>query len=391
MIDIVVDKKNENETIAVIENGKIVELYESNDECKHERNEGNIYSGIIKDIIPGMQAAFVDIGTEKNSFIHVKDIIPQIDEKIITKEEPKIKDVVKTNQKILVQVQKDSNDKKGARTTTHIKLTGKYLILLPQTTIVTISQKIEDEEEKKRLLNIVKSNLPQNMGAIVRTIAEKQEESNIIAEIKELEKEWIKIYKKFEENDNKAELLYKSPSIVEKIIIDLPEEKIVSIKVNNKENYDILKEKLKNKTINLILEENVNLIEKYDLEKQIEKTKQRKVWLNCGGFITIDATEALVAIDVNSGKFVGKSSLEDTIYKVNYEATLEIVKQIRLRDIGGIIIIDYIDMHKDENKEKIEKLLRETLKQDTAKTQVEGFTKLNLMELTRKHICAHNS
>ncbi len=391
MIDIVVDKKNENETIAVIENGKIVELYESNDECKHERNEGNIYSGIIKDIIPGMQAAFVDIGTEKNSFIHVKDIIPQIDEKIITKEEPKIKDVVKTNQKILVQVQKDSNDKKGARTTTHIKLTGKYLILLPQTTIVTISQKIEDEEEKKRLLNIVKSNLPQNMGAIVRTIAEKQEESNIIAEIKELEKEWIKIYKKFEENDNKAELLYKSPSIVEKIIIDLPEEKIVSIKVNNKENYDILKEKLKNKTINLILEENVNLIEKYDLEKQIEKTKQRKVWLNCGGFITIDATEALVAIDVNSGKFVGKSSLEDTIYKVNYEATLEIVKQIRLRDIGGIIIIDYIDMHKDENKEKIEKLLRETLKQDRAKTQVEGFTKLNLMELTRKHICAHNS
>lgn len=391
MIDIVVDKKNENETIAVIENGKIVELYESNDECKHERNEGNIYSGIIKDIIPGMQAAFVDIGTEKNSFIHVKDIIPQIDEKIITKEEPKIKDVVKTNQKILVQVQKDSNDKKGARTTTHIKLTGKYLILLPQTTIVTISQKIEDEEEKKRLLNIVKSNLPQNMGAIVRTIAEKQEESNIIAEIKELEKEWIKIYKKFEENDNKAELLYNSPSIVEKIIIDLPEEKIVSIKVNSKENYDILKEKLKNKTINLILEENVNLIEKYDLEKQIEKTKQRKVWLNCGGFITIDATEALVAIDVNSGKFVGKSSLEDTIYKVNYEATLEIVKQIRLRDIGGIIIIDYIDMHKDENKEKIEKLLRETLKQDRAKTQVEGFTKLNLMELTRKHICAHNS
>ena len=391
MIDIVVDKKNKNETIAVIENGKIVELYESNDECKHERNEGNIYSGIIKDIIPGMQAAFVDIGTEKNSFIHVKDIIPQIDEKIITKEEPKIKDVVKTNQKILVQVQKDSNDKKGARTTTHIKLTGKYLILLPQTTIVTISQKIEDEEEKKRLLNIVKSNLPQNMGAIVRTIAEKQEESNIIAEIKELEKEWIKIYKKFEENDNKAELLYNSPSIVEKIIIDLPEEKIVSIKVNSKENYDILKEKLKNKTINLILEENVNLIEKYDLEKQIEKTKQRKVWLNCGGFITIDATEALVAIDVNSGKFVGKSSLEDTIYKVNYEATLEIVKQIRLRDIGGIIIIDYIDMHKDENKEKIEKLLRETLKQDRAKTQVEGFTKLNLMELTRKHICAHNS
>ena len=134
-----------------------------------------------------------------------------------------------------------------------------------------------------------------------------------------------------------------------------------------------------------------NLLEKYELEKQIEKSKQRKIWLSCGGFITIDQTEALVAIDVNSGKFTGKSTLEETVYKVNYEATIEIAKQLRLRDIGGIIIIDYIDMQKEENKYKIEKLLKESLKQDRAKTQVEGFTKLNLMELTRKHICSHNS
>ena len=135
----------------------------------------------------------------------------------------------------------------------------------------------------------------------------------------------------------------------------------------------------------------LNLIKKYELENQIEKAKQRKVWLNCGGFITIDPTEALVAIDVNSGKYTGKNTLEETVYKVNYEATIEIAKQLRLRDIGGIIIIDYIDMKDVEHKEKIEKLLKETLKQDRAKTQVEGFTKLNLMELTRKHICAHNS
>ena len=135
----------------------------------------------------------------------------------------------------------------------------------------------------------------------------------------------------------------------------------------------------------------LNLIKKYELENQIEKAKQRKVWLNCGGFITIDPTEALVAIDVNSGKYTGKNTLEEAVYKVNYEATIEIAKQLRLRDIGGIIIIDYIDMKDIEHKEKIEKLLKETLKQDRAKTQVEGFTKLNLMELTRKHICAHNS
>ena len=174
----------------------------------------------------------------------------------------------------------------------------------------------------------------------------------------------------------------------------MPENKISKIQVNDKKEYEELKENLetiRESKIKLELLENENLLNKYELEKQIEKSKQRKVWLNCGGFITIDPTEALVAIDVNSGKFTGKSTLEDTIYKVNYEATIEIVKQLRLRDIGGIVVIDYIDMQKEENKEKIEKLLKEKLKEDRAKTQVEGFTKLNLMEMTRKHICSHNS
>ena len=148
---------------------------------------------------------------------------------------------------------------------------------------------------------------------------------------------------------------------------------------------------MQEQNIKIELSENVNLLEKYDLEKQIEKSKQRKIWLKCGGFITIDSTEALIAIDVNSGKYTGKSTLEETVYKVNYEATIEIAKQLRLRDIGGIIIIDYIDMQKQENKDKIEQLLKTVLKQDRAKTQVEGFTKLNLMEMTRKHICSHNS
>ena len=344
----------------------------------------------MKDIIPGMQAAFVNIGTEKNSFIHVKDIIPQVDEKIEKKIEPKIKEIIKTNQKLLVQVQKDSNDKKGARTTTHIKLTGKYVILLPHTTIVTVSQKIQDEAEKNRLIKLVKENLPENMGAIIRTAAEKKENEIIIEDIQKLQEQWQEIYQEFEKSDSKAQLLYTSPSIVEKIILDLPSEKIDSIIVNSKEDYSKLEQVICPK-IKLTLEENENLIKKYELENQIEKAKQRKVLLNCGGFITIDPTEALVAIDVNSGKYTGKNTLEETVYKVNYEATIEIAKQLRLRDIGGIIIIDYIDMKDMEHKEKIEKLLKETLKQDRAKTQVEGFTKLNLMELTRKHICAHNS
>ena len=391
MIELIVNKKEDSKIIAILENGKLVEIYEENKENIKARNEGNIYLGIVKDIVPGMQAAFVDIGTEKNSFIHVKDVIPQVDEKIEKRPNVKIRDVLKPNQKILIQIQKDSNDKKGARTSTHIKLTGKYLIFMPNTNIVTISQKIENEKERERLLNIIKEELPENTGVILRTAAEKKSREELKGDLEQLIKKWNKIKAKFEKETDKPELLYQSPSIIEKMILDLPEDRIERIEVNDQKEYDEIKQILADVNENIKIEKEENLLEKYELEKQIEKSKQRKIWLNCGGFITIDPTEALVAIDVNSGKFTGKSTLEDTIYKVNYEATLEIARQLRLRDIGGIIIIDYIDMLKEENKEKIEKLLKETLKSDRAKTQVEGFTKLNLMELTRKHICSHNS
>ena len=391
MIELIVNKSNDTKIIAAVENGKLVEIYEENEQSQKARNEGNIYIGIVKDIVPGMQAAFVDIGTEKNSFIHVKDVVPQVDEKIEKRIDKKIKDVVKSGEKILIQIQKDSNEKKDARTSTHIKLTGKYVILMPNTNIVTISQKIENDKERERLLEIVKNVLPENTGAIVRTAALKKNGEEIEKDLKQLVEKWKKIKAKFDKAPNKPQLLFKSPSFLEKLILDLPENKIEKIEVNEQKEYEEIRKMLNDINEKISLELNENIFEKYELEKQIEKTKQRKIWLNCGGFITIDQTEALVAIDVNSGKFTGKSTLEETVYKVNYEATIEIAKQLRLRDIGGIIIIDYIDMQKQENKEKIEKLLKESLKQDRAKTQVEGFTKLNLMELTRKHICSHNS
>ena len=395
MIEVIINKQQENQIICLVENGKLIEVYNENKKSKKARNEGNIYLGIVKDIIPGMQAAFIDIGTEKNSFIHVKDVVPQVDEKTEEKDENlKIKDVVKTNQKLLVQVQKDSNDKKGARTTTHIKLTGKYIILMPNTNIITISQKITEQKEKDRLLDIVKKNLPENMGAIVRTAAEKEKSDELVKDLKRLKDKWNKIQEQFNKSKGKPELLYESSTILEKMLLDLTKNKIEKIIINDKKEYEEINKKLETlqeKNIKLELDKNNNLFKRYEIEKQIEKSQQRKIWLNCGGFITIDLTEALVAIDVNSGKFTGKSTLEDTVYKVNYEATIEIAKQLRLRDIGGIIIIDYIDMKKQENKDKIEKLLKDVLKNDRAKTQVEGFTKLNLMEMTRKHICSHNS
>lgn len=389
MIELIVNKKNDIKTICVVENGTLVEFYEESKDSIKARNEGNIYSGIVKDIVPGMQAAFVDIGLEKSSFIHVKDLMPQVDEKIEERKDEKINNVVKAGEKILVQVQKDSNDKKGARISKHLKLTGKYVILMPDTKIVTISQKIEKEEERERLIKIIKNNLPENTGAIIRTAGEGKKEQDIINDLEKLNKKWKQILEKFNKTNNAPQLIYSSPSIIEKIIIDMSEKQLEKVEVNDMEEYEAIK-KLGEKNLKIEISEE-DLIEKYDLQKQIDKTKQRKIWLNCGGFITIDSTEALVAIDVNSGKYTGKSTLEETIYKVNYEATIEIAKQLRLRDIGGIIVIDYIDMKKEEHKEKIEKLLKEVLKQDRAKTQVEGFTKLNLMEMTRKHICSHNS
>ena len=395
MLELIINKNKENKIITLVENGKLLEVYEENNQ--DSRNEGNIYIGVVKDIVKGMQSAFVDIGTEKNSLIHLKDILPKIDQKKESKDFSKIdiKDVIKPNDKLMVQIKKDSNEKKGARVSTHINLPSKYIVLMPNTDIITISQKIESQKEQERLFKIVKANLPQNMGAIIRTSAQDKSEEDIIKDVKHSINKWNTILKTKNKLEPQApQKIYESQSIEEKIIIDTFNKNLKKIIVNNKEEYkkmvELQKENDDYNQIEIALEEKENILQIYDLEKQIAKTKERKVWLNCGGFITIDKTEALTAIDVNTGKYTGSKSLEETVYKVNKEATTEIAKQLKLRDIGGIIIIDYIDMNSEANKQKIEELLKEELKKDRAKTQVEGFTKLDLMELTRKHICSHN-
>lgn len=387
-----IQTENNKKRIALIENGKLIEYYEEDKE--YRRREGNIYIGIVKDIINGMQSAFVDIGTEKNGFIHLKDILPKIDETKGRQEENKtISKTIKPNQKLLVQVKKDSNEKKGARVSTHINLPSKYIALLPNTEIITVSQKIEKEEEQERLIQLVRENLSKGNGAVIRTSAQGKEKE-IKEDIKKVEEKWNNIMQTSISPDLKEpKLLYKSENIVEKMLIDLAGNSIEKITVNDKNmKKEIENLKAQNQEYNHLkieMKEKENLLDSYDLKKQIEKIQNRKIWLKCGGFITIDKTEALTAIDVNTGKYTGNQNLEQTVYKVNSEATIEIAKQLRLRDIGGIVIIDYIDMKNEENKEKIENLLREELKKDRSKTQVEGFTKLDLMELTRKHVCSH--
>ncbi len=392
MAELIIQEKEKSKKIALVENDRLVEYYEEDETIK--RKEGNIYIGIIKDIVKGMQSAFVDIGTEKNSFIHLKDILPKIDEKKEKYENTvNISDVAKNGQKILVQVKKDSNKNKGARVSTHINLPSKYIVLMPNTNIITVSQKIEDEKEQQRLIKIVKENLDNGNGAIIRTSAQGKSEE-IIKDIKSIQKKWNKIIQtSIDPNLNKSKLLYQSEDIVEKILIDLANKEIKKITVNAKSEYErlnILKEENEEyQNIEIELKEKEDILDIYEIKKQIDRIENRKIWLKCGGFITIDRTEALTAIDINTGKYTGTKDLEQTIFKVNKEATIEIAKQLRLRDIGGIIIIDYIDMQKKEDKEEIQKILKDELKKDRTKTQVEGFTKLDLMELTRKHICSH--
>ena len=390
MLEILVDTKHNQ--IGLVENGNLIEYYENTNQL--ERKEGNIYIGILEDIVKGMQAAFVDIGTEKNSFIHLKDLLPKEDEKKGKKKETyNIVDIAKPNQKVLVQVKKDSNNQKGARVSTHINLPGKYIALMPNTDIITVSQKIENKKEQERLIKLVKDNISKGNGAVIRTSAEGKNDE-IIEDIKMLEKQWKKIEGEFKKDkENKPKLIEKAYGIVEKMILDLPENSINKIVLDDKKQYEKYL-KIKEETsflekTKIDLEESKDVFDVYDVKKQIEKLSNRKIWLKCGGFITIDKTEALTAIDVNTGKYTGTKNMEQTVFRVNKEATVEIAKQLRLRDIGGIIIIDYIDMSNEESKEKIKQLLLDELKKDRTKTQVEGFTKLDLMEMTRKHICSH--
>ena len=395
MLELIIKKEEKQKQIALVENGNLVEYYEEDNEL--ERKEGNIYIGIVKDIVKGIQAAFVDIGTGKNSFIHFKDILPKIDEvkqdRNLIENQMHIEKLLKPEQKILVQVKKDSNEKKGARISTHINLPSKYIVLMPNTDIITISQKIEDKKEEERLISLVKENLTPGNGAIIRTSA-KNKTQELIEDIKYIENKWNKILKtSIDPEKNEPKLLYKSEDIIEKMLIDLSNKDLKTIITNDKkeeQRLEILKKENKEyKNLQILYDNEKDKFDKNNINEQISKMQNRKIWLKCGGFITIDKTEALTAVDVNTGKYTGKNDVEQTVFLVNKEATIEVAKQIRLRDIGGIIIIDYIDMKDEEDKEKIENLLKEELKKDRTKTQVEGFTKLDLMEMTRKHICSH--
>lgn len=391
MKELIINIEEDVQKIFLLEDGILTEKYI--DSKYKKRLEGNIYIGKVQNIIPGLQAAFVNVGENRNAFIHLKDVLPKRD---IVKEdsydfsECDIRDVLKVGDPIIVEIKRDSYNKKGARASTHINLPGRYLVLLPNATFVTVSQKIEDNEERERLVDIVKSVIPENMGAIIRTSAVGKKKEELEKDLNSLLDKWDEIIS-VEFNDlDYPKLIYKSDEILDKLLIDVMDRGLKKIVVNTDEIKDKIVEKLRlwNKNDIEIVFDNRKLSEYYDLSRQIEISENRKIWLKSGGFITIDKTEALTAIDVNSAKFTGSDNLEDTAFLINKESAIEIAKQIRLRDIGGIIVIDFIDLKNEENKKELINIFKQELKKERTRIQIEGFTKLNLLELTRKHICS---
>ena len=393
MLELIINKELDKKTIMLVENGILVEKHEEHE--NHQRLEGNIYCGKVQSVLQGMQSAFIDIGDKRNTFIRLKDLLPKEDETktdINNKiKEKDITDIINAGTKILVQVKRDGTESKGARVSTHINLPGRFVVFMPNTNFITVSHKIEDENERNRLINIVKQVLPKGDGAIIRTSSNNINEELLKQDLDGLIKKWKQIKKDYDEHKlNGPKLVYDNKALLRRTLIDVVDQNLNKVIVNDKKTYkdvnDILKSMGMEEKIKLELKENEDLLEMHSLRSQVEKMSNRKIWLKCGGFITIDRTEALTAIDVNTGKYIG-NNLEQTVFKVNKEATTEIAKQLRLRDIGGIIIIDYIDMHEEENKKEIIKLLAQSLKKDRTKSQILGFTKLNLLEMTRKNMC----
>ncbi|OGD16514.1 hypothetical protein A2V47_00990 [Candidatus Atribacteria bacterium RBG_19FT_COMBO_35_14] len=391
---VIIDMGLTEERVAVIEAGRLVEIHI--ERIEDDKIVGYIYKGKVTNVLPGIEAAFVDIGIEKNAFLHIDNDTDDQDkdEEVFIKTDSgsvskTALDKIKVNQEIMVQVVKEAILPKGARITTNISLPGRYLVLMPNSTNVGISHRIEEEKERERLKKIVQQIKPKNIGLIIRTAAWGKELEDFLTDLDFLTRLWNKI----KDRGRKAKapmLLHEDLTLTYRIIRDLLTEEVEEILINSNNEYKNMLKFLKTLSLSE-LEPRVSLysgekpiFEEYNIEKEINKGLQKKIWLKCGGYLIFDQAEALTVIDVNTGKFVGKRDMRKTILKTNLQAAEEIGLQLRLRDIGGIIIIDFIDMDNPEDIERVIKKLEENLKKDKTKTNVIQNTELGLVELTRK-------
>lgn len=365
MKKIIIETLISSEKTVVLEDNKLTEILIQ--DKKKESKVSNVYRGIVKKVLKGINACFVDIGFEKLAYLQTSENIKCSDE-------------------VIVQVNKEEVGEKGAKLTREISISGRYLVYIPTNLKITLSKKIEDENEKKRLLDIVKE-LTDNNGYIIRTEAQNASKEDLENDIKYLNKEYENILNEYKLGIG-PKLLYKNIDKSSKYIKDNINDEVDEIIVNNKEKYSELEEILKSINRDYIkkikLYENEDIFDLFNVNSQITKVLDKKVWLKSGGYLIIEKTEALTVIDVNTGKFTGNLELEETVYKTNIEACIEICRQLKLRDIGGIIIVDFIDMKNENKKQDIINKLEEEFKKDKRKTNVHKMTSLGLVEITRK-------
>ena len=382
MKEILIQVDEEGTRVAVVEDGRLVEIYFE----RYQKLVGNIIKGRVVNVLPGMQAAFVDIGIEKNAFLYGGDVVsPRA--KNSSKNHPSIENVLRPGQEILVQVTKEPLEGKGARVTTQITLPGRYVVYMPTVDYIGVSRRVSDETERERLREMASGVKPRDRGLIVRTAAEGISKSELEEDLNFLEQLWADINNKSRRKAAPC-VVHREVDLIDRIIRDLFNEDVDRLTVNNREVYQNICQTMEGVEANLRsrvqLRKGEDLFARYDITNQILQALKHKVWLKCGGFLVIEHMEALTAIDVNTGKYVGSKNLEETVLKTNIEAAVEIARQLRLRNVGGIVIIDFIDMVEEEHKNQVLAVLEEELQKDKTRTRILGITKLGLVELTRK-------
>jgi ribonuclease G len=395
--------------VAVQEGNLLTDLYL--ERHRHRSIVGSVYKGTVTNVLPGMQAAFVDIGLAKDAFLYAGDYTANIgdvaramavngdedaDVEVDEAEPPRreavgpIEEMLRKGQEVLVQVAKEPLGTKGARVTSFISIPGRYVVYMPQARHVGVSRRIRDERERDRLRATLRAQALPPGGFIMRTNAEGKGEAEFAADVEFLSRLWSQVHARFEQAASPA-VLHEEADLIFRVVRDLFSPEVDEFVVDSREVYD--------KTLRYVetlvpaLAERVRLyaerapvFDSFGIEKEIEKALRRRVWLKSGGYIVIDHTEALVSIDVNTGKYVGKRDFEQTVLKINMEAVGEVVRQIRLRDLGGIIIIDFIDMEVLEHRDQVYKALKRALADDKARTNVLEISELGLVEMTRKRV-----
>ncbi len=378
----------ERDQIAVLEDRTLVEHYITRSGA--HSMVGNIYLGKVQNVLPGMEAAFVDVSRGRNAVLYAGEV--SYDEEI-DGETPRIEHVLKAGQNVLVQVTKDPMGGKGARLTQEISLPGRYVVLVPKNPeVFGISRRLPDDE-RRRLKDILKKVKPVEHGLIVRTAADGADAEDLQGDLERLAVEWAAI-EKSAKRGKAPRVLYEEPELTVRVVRDLfTEGEFKEMVTDSPAIFERVTSYLRGVAPDLLPKVRMHdgklpVLEAYHATEQIHKALERKVWLPSGGYVVIDRTEAMTVIDVNTGKHVGKANLEETVTKTNVEAAEEIARQLRLRDIGGIIIIDFIDMLLERNKDKVVQTLKYAMAADKTRSQVFDISPLGLLEITRKRVSA---